>query len=145
MMPAVFYFPIIFVSLGISYALKLWFTRLGKFDAINHRSVHQTKATKTGGISVFLTLFLFSSYFYISGNQLYDFSLLIPLGIMFVVGVILWIWTYEQLTRLGEGSPSPAAGRTIKLAQEGIYAYSRNPSLFGKLTYKLFFNNKYFF
>ena len=87
MMPAVFYFPIIFVSLGISYALKLWFTRLGKFDAINHRSVHQTKATKTGGISVFLTLFLFSSYFYISGNQLYDFSLLIPLGIMFVVGV----------------------------------------------------------
>ena len=36
------------------------------------------------------------------------------------VGVILWIWTYEQLTRLGEGSPSPAAGRTIKLAQEGI-------------------------
>ena len=43
-------------------------------------------------------------------------------GIMFVVGVILWIWTYEQLTRLGEGSPSPAAGRTIKLAQEGIYA-----------------------
>lgn len=55
-------------------------------------------------------------------------------GIMFVVGVILWIWTYEQLTRLGEGSPSPAAGRTIKLAKEGIYAYSRNPSLFGKLT-----------
>ena len=47
---------------------------------------------------------------------------------MFVIGVILWIWTYEQLTRLGEGSPSPAAGRTIKLAQEGIYAYSRNLS-----------------
>ena len=54
--------------------------------------------------------------------------------IMFVIGVILWVWTYEQLTRLGEGSPSPAAGRTIKLAKEGIYAYSRNPSLFGKLT-----------
>ena len=54
--------------------------------------------------------------------------------IMFFVGVLLWVWTYEQLTRLGEGSPSPAAGRTIKLATEGIYAYSRNPSLFGKLT-----------
>ena len=82
-----FYFPIILVSLSISYVLKLWFIRLGKFDAINHRSVHQTKATKTGGIGVFLTLFLFSTYFYLSGNQLYDFSLLIPLGIMFVVGV----------------------------------------------------------
>ncbi len=53
---------------------------------------------------------------------------------MFFVGVVLWVWTYEQLTRLGEGSPSPTAGRTIKLATEGIYAYSRNPSLFGKLT-----------
>lgn len=81
------YFSIILVSLGISFVLKLWFIRLKKFDAINHRSVHQTKATKTGGMAVFLTLFLFSTYFYLSGIQLYDFSLLIPLGIMFVVGV----------------------------------------------------------
>jgi protein-S-isoprenylcysteine O-methyltransferase Ste14 len=34
---------------------------------------------------------------------------------------------------LGEGSPSPTAGRTEKLVTSGIYAYSRNPSLFGKL------------
>ena len=52
---------------------------------------------------------------------------------LFVTGVFLWIWTYEQLVRLGEGSPSPVAGRTLKLARTGIYAYSRNPSLFGKL------------
>ena len=52
---------------------------------------------------------------------------------LFVVGVVLWIWTYEQLVRLGEGSPSPVAGRTLKLARTGIYAYSRNPSVFGKL------------
>ena len=87
MTPPLIYFSVILLGLLCSYALKLWFIRLGKFDAINHRSVHQTKATKTGGIGVFLTLFLFSTYFYLSGNQLYDFSLLIPLGIMFVVGV----------------------------------------------------------
>ncbi len=87
MMPPLSYISIIFASLLSSFLLKLWFTRLKKFDAINHRSVHQTKATKTGGIAIFLTLFLFSTYFYLSGNQLYDFSLLIPLGIMFVVGV----------------------------------------------------------
>jgi len=52
---------------------------------------------------------------------------------LFLSGVFLWIWTYEQLVRLGEGSPSPVAGRTLKLARNGIYAYSRNPSLFGKL------------
>ncbi len=50
-----------------------------------------------------------------------------------VLGGVLWIWTYEQLTRLGAGSPSPTAGRTTKLARTGIYAHCRNPSLFGKL------------
>jgi len=50
----------------------------------------------------------------------------------FVLGAVLWLWTYEQLTRMGEGSPSPTAGRTQKLVIRGIYAYSRNPSLFGK-------------
>jgi protein-S-isoprenylcysteine O-methyltransferase Ste14 len=50
----------------------------------------------------------------------------------FVLGAILWIFTYEQLVHMGEGSPSPTAGRTQKLVIKGIYAYSRNPSLFGK-------------
>ena len=54
-------------------------------------------------------------------------------GITFITGAFLWLWTYEQLSRLGEGSPSPTAGRTMKLVDTGIYAYSRNPSLFGKL------------
>ena len=63
--------------------IKKLFTRLGKFDAINYRSVHDTQATKTGGIAVFTTLFLISTYLYISKEELFDFSLLIPLGIMF--------------------------------------------------------------
>jgi protein-S-isoprenylcysteine O-methyltransferase Ste14 len=50
-----------------------------------------------------------------------------------VLGAVLWLWTYEQLTRLGAGSPSPTAGRTTRLARTGIYAHSRNPSIFGKL------------
>ena len=54
-------------------------------------------------------------------------------GTTFITGGLLWLWTYEQLSRLGEGSPSPTAGRTMKLVTTGIYAYSRNPSLFGKL------------
>jgi protein-S-isoprenylcysteine O-methyltransferase Ste14 len=51
----------------------------------------------------------------------------------FVVAALLWLWTYDQLTRLGDGSPSPTAGRTQRLVRTGIYAHSRNPSLFGKL------------
>jgi protein-S-isoprenylcysteine O-methyltransferase Ste14 len=48
-------------------------------------------------------------------------------------GSLLWIYTYAVLVRRGEGSPSPTAGRTQKLVTSGIYAYSRNPSLYGKL------------
>ena len=50
----------------------------------------------------------------------------------FALGTVLWLWTYEQLSTRGEGSPSPTAGRTQKLVINGIYRYSRNPSLFGK-------------
>lgn len=51
----------------------------------------------------------------------------------FVLGAALWLWTYEVLVREGKGSPSPTAGRTQQLVRTGIYAYSRNPSIFGKL------------
>lgn len=54
-------------------------------------------------------------------------------GVSFVGGAIFWLWTYEQLTRLGDGSPSPTAGRTLKLVRTGIYAHCRNPSVWGKL------------
>jgi protein-S-isoprenylcysteine O-methyltransferase Ste14 len=54
-------------------------------------------------------------------------------GGSFLLGTFLWLWTYEQLTREGKGSPSPTAGRTTVLVTTGIYAHSRNPSLFGKL------------
>ena len=33
--------------------LKNYLHKLNQFDAINFRSVHQSKATKTGGIAVF--------------------------------------------------------------------------------------------
>jgi len=54
-------------------------------------------------------------------------------GTSFIIGAVFWLWTYEQLATLGDGSPSPTAGRTMKLVTTGIYAYTRNPSLFGKL------------
>ncbi len=52
-------------------------------------------------------------------------SLLAGLGI---VGV-----SYAELVFVGAGSPSPTAGRTMRLVRSGIYAYSRNPSVIGKL------------
>ena len=53
-------------------------------------------------------------------------------GAVFVTGALLWLMTYAQLVTRGKGSPSPTAGRTLVLVKTGIYAYSRNPSLYGK-------------
>ena len=78
---------VICLSFLISFTLKKVFARLQKFDAINFRSSHNSKATKTGGISVFTTIFIISYYYYFQSKQIFDFSILIPLGIMFIVGV----------------------------------------------------------
>ena len=55
-------------------------------DKIKTRSSHSVTATRTGGISLFISLFLISIYFYFSGFDLYNYSLLLPLSILLVVG-----------------------------------------------------------
>ncbi len=54
-------------------------------------------------------------------------------AVSFVFGALLWLYTYEQLIIRGDGSPSPTAGRTQHLVTTGIYAWCRNPSIWGKL------------
>ena len=56
-------------------------------DPINNRSSHRTLATRSGGISFFVCLFTISFYFYFKGIQPFDFSLLIPLSLLLVVGL----------------------------------------------------------
>lgn len=60
--------------------------------------------------------------------QQYIFAIL-----TFVLGTLLWLYTYQELVYGGEGSPSPAIKRTQKLVTWGIYARCRNPSIHGKL------------
>jgi UDP-N-acetylmuramyl pentapeptide phosphotransferase/UDP-N-acetylglucosamine-1-phosphate transferase len=72
----------------ISNVLFHWlFVKLNKFDSINPRSSHSTLATKTGGIALFTTLFFITLYFYFTNNEIFDFSLLIPLALIFIIGV----------------------------------------------------------
>ncbi len=84
-------FPIYFLVFALSgiltYCTQKIFIHYKKFDDINHRSSHKTLATRTGGIGIFLTLLLVSSYYYFNKVELFDYSLFIPLGIMFIVGV----------------------------------------------------------
>lgn len=54
-------------------------------------------------------------------------------AVSLVLGLVVVGVTYQELVFQGDGSPSPTAGRTMKLVTSGIYRYCRNPSVHGKL------------
>jgi len=56
-------------------------------DEINNRSSHSVSATRSGGIAIFSCLFLISFYYYIIGATLYDYSVLVPLGLLLIIGL----------------------------------------------------------
>ncbi len=75
------------LSSFLAFLIQKIFIKYRKFDDFNHRTSHKTLATKTGGISIFCCLFLITFIYYFKGEELFDFSILIPLSIMFIVGV----------------------------------------------------------
>ena len=81
------YFLVFILSGILTYWTQKIFIHYKKFDDINHRSSHKTSATRTGGIGIFITLLMVCTYYYFNKVELFDYSLFIPLGIMFIVGV----------------------------------------------------------
>lgn len=77
----------IIVATILHFFIQKIFIHYKRFDDFNHRSSHSTLATRTGGIGIFATLLLISSFYYFQEIELFDYSLFIPLGIMFIVGV----------------------------------------------------------
>jgi len=81
------YIIILFLAIFLNFFLRNLFIKNRFIDKINHRSSHQTIATRSGGSVLFLILFLYCCYLYFNGQQPFDFSILIPLGILFVTGL----------------------------------------------------------
>lgn len=71
----------------LHFGVQRLFIYYKRFDEFNNRSSHKTSATLTGGIGIFFTLLIISFYNYFQGIELFDYSLFIPLGIMFIIGV----------------------------------------------------------
>ena len=71
----------------LHFAIQRIFIHFKKFDDFNFRSSHNTLATRTGGIGVFSTLLIISLFFYFQGIEIFNYSLFIPIAIMFFVGV----------------------------------------------------------
>tara|TARA_B110000027_G_C16060301_1_gene274161 strand:- start:97 stop:1035 length:939 start_codon:yes stop_codon:yes gene_type:complete len=82
-----YYFLVILLSGFLTFFIQKIFVHYKRFDDFNHRSSHKSLATRTGGIGIFTALLSTSLYFYFNKIEIFDYSLFIPLGIMFIVGV----------------------------------------------------------
>ena len=76
-----------FLSILLNIFFQKYFIKKNKFDQVVSRSSHNVLATRSGGSAIFGTLFLLILYFYVQSDQFFDFSILIPLGILFTVGL----------------------------------------------------------
>ena len=79
-------FIALILSTSLIYIINKLFLSNGIIDGINNRSSHNVVATRSGGVSVFISIFIISSYFYISGNTIFDFSILVPLSLLVAIG-----------------------------------------------------------
>lgn len=86
-MNILFFVAVFILSSMLHFGVQKLFINYKRFDDINHRSSHNTLATRTGGIGLFFSLLIVSLYYYFQGIELFDYSLFVPLSIMFVVGV----------------------------------------------------------
>ncbi len=64
-----------------------WLIKKNIVDSIKFRSSHNSVATRNGGISIFSSIFIISSIFYIQGIEIYDYSIIVPLALLTIVGM----------------------------------------------------------
>jgi len=67
--------------------IQKYFLKKNIVDEVIGRSSHNGVATRSGGLGIFTTLFLISVYYYFIGIQIFDYSLVIPLSILLIVGL----------------------------------------------------------
>ena len=64
-----------------------WMIKNNIIDNIKIRSSHSSIATRNGGISIFSSIFFVSSFFYVQGIELFDYSIIVPLSLLTIVGM----------------------------------------------------------
>ncbi len=85
------YYSIILISLLLGLLSIVvshnFFLKKKIIDNINKRSSHNVIATRSGGIAIFSVILILTSFLYVEKNQIFDFSILLPLGILFIAGI----------------------------------------------------------
>lgn len=74
------------INIVLSKYSQNFYLKKNFVDKVNERSSHNVVATRSGGLSMFLIIFFCSIYFYLIGDEIFDFSILIPISILFIIG-----------------------------------------------------------
>ncbi len=64
-----------------------YFLKRNLIDPINSRSSHNSIATRSGGIAIYLTILVISIYYYLNQIEIFNYSLLVALSILLIVGL----------------------------------------------------------
>ncbi|MEL1223677.1 MAG: MraY family glycosyltransferase [Candidatus Neomarinimicrobiota bacterium] len=82
---------LIISSISVSVLFIVFFQKLfikkNFIDEINDRSSHNVIATRSGGLAIFCTIFVISTLNYFNSVKIFDYSLIVPISLMLVVGL----------------------------------------------------------
>ena len=81
------YFSIIIIGVVSLLLTQYVFLKYSILDKINNRSSHTTIATRSGGVSIFLSVLIVSFFCYLNDIDLFEYSLIVPLSLLLVVGL----------------------------------------------------------
>jgi UDP-GlcNAc:undecaprenyl-phosphate/decaprenyl-phosphate GlcNAc-1-phosphate transferase len=83
-----YYYIIAFAtSIFVNHLIQNYFLKRKFIDNVNYRSSHKSIATRSGGLSIFITVFIISFISYLLSIQLFDYSFLVPLMLIVAVGI----------------------------------------------------------
>ncbi len=74
---------------------QTYFLKNNILDNFNHRSSHKVIATRSGGVSIIASIFIISCSYYIFNQTIYDYSLLIPILLLGLIGIYDDIYTLD--------------------------------------------------
>ena len=71
----IFYFTTLIISSIFYLIIQKYFIKKGIYDKVKDRSSHNVRATRSGGASIFTSLFIITIYLYITSNQIFNKAL----------------------------------------------------------------------
>ena len=74
------------LSVIINIVTQYFFLKKKFIDHVNNRSSHNVISTRSGGLSIFLSIFIISLFLYINKVTLFDYKIIVPISALVLIG-----------------------------------------------------------